>query len=80
MKNSWIHVHEGKTARQARVGVADLNEEHYSRGGFFGPVSMLYHGRKPADPLRVEGPISIAVALLGDDDVQRRGQPIRSAD
>ena len=65
MKNSWIHVHEGKTARQARVGVADLNEEHYSRGGFFGPVSMLYHGRKPADPLRVEGPISIAVALLG---------------
>lgn len=64
MKNSWIHVHEGTVAPQARVGVADLNEEHYSRGGFFGPVSMLYHGRKPADPVRVEGPLSIAVALL----------------
>jgi len=33
-------------ARQARVGVADLNEAHYSRGGFFRPVSMLYHARK----------------------------------
>lgn len=79
MRNSWIHVHEGQTARQARVGVADLNEEHYSRGGFFGPVSMLYHGRKPADPVRVEGPISIAVAPLGaltfDDENNPSGLP-----
>lgn len=75
MKNSWIHVHRGTVAKQARVGVADLNEEHYSRGGFVGPVSMLYHGRKAADPIRVDGPISIAVALLGAMTFNDEGNP-----
>ncbi len=66
MKNSWIHVHRGTVARQARVDVQDLNEEHVSRQGFFGPVAMLYHQRRPADPVRVEGPLAVRVSPVAD--------------
>jgi len=75
MKNSWIHVQQGTVAQQARVGVADLNEEHYSRGGFFGPVSMLYHTRKAVDPVRVEGPLSITVVPLSGMDISDEDNP-----
>lgn len=66
MKNSWIHIHRGTVARQARVDVQDLNEEHVSRQGFAGPVAMLYHDRLPADASRVEGPVAVRVTSVGD--------------
>lgn len=66
MRNSWIHIHRGTVARQARVDVQTLNEEHVSRQGFAGPVAMLYHDRLPADPSRVEGPVAIRVTPVAD--------------
>ncbi|BAN00840.1 homogentisate 1,2-dioxygenase [Ilumatobacter coccineus] len=66
MKNSWIHMHRGTVARQARVDVQDLNEEHVSRQGFFGPVAMLYHRQRPADPVRVEGPLAVRMSAVAD--------------
>lgn len=81
MKNSWIHIERGTTARQARVGVQDLNEEHVSRQGFFGPVAMLYHDREPANPIRVEGPLGIRVKpigqLAGADEDTESGLPVK---
>ena len=64
MQNSWIHVSKGRAARNARVGVREMNEEHVSRQGFFGPVAMLYHERPTADPKRIEGAISVATSPL----------------
>ena len=52
---SWIHHARGRYVRQARVGLGDLREEHISRGGFFGPVAMLYHTHAPNEVVRVEG-------------------------
>jgi hypothetical protein len=40
---SWIHAARGRFARQARLSLGDLKEEHLSRHGFAGPVAMLYH-------------------------------------
>jgi homogentisate 1,2-dioxygenase len=40
MMGSWIHFTRGRFVRQARVGLADLREEHLSRHGFAGPVAM----------------------------------------
>lgn len=73
MKNSWIHAKSGETPRQARVDVHDMNEEHLSRQGFAGPVSMIYRKNRPVDPVRVEGAIAIRAAALdllstGDSD------------
>lgn len=55
MKNSWIQKSSGTYARQARVGVREMNEEHISREGFFGPASMIYHANAAKTPTRVEG-------------------------
>ncbi|MGW0036819.1 homogentisate 1,2-dioxygenase [Gordonia sp. NPDC003376] len=79
MKNSWIHIARGTVPRQARVGVANLNEEHFSRQGFFGPASMLYHARPPVEPIRREGTIAVrTVPVAGvqlDDESNPHGLP-----
>ena len=54
---SWIHHARGRHVRQARVGLGDLREEHISRGGFFGPVAMIYREHGPNEIVRVEGPL-----------------------
>ena len=64
MKNSWIAAASGEVPRQARVDVHEMNEEHLSRQGFAGPVSMVYHKRRPVDPTRVEGAIAIRALSL----------------
>ena len=52
---SWIHITRGRFARQARVGLGDLTEEHLSRHGFAGPVAMIYRTEGPNEIVRVEG-------------------------
>lgn len=71
----------GRTVRQARVGLGDLFEEHFSRQGFFGPAAMLYHENPIKDALRVEGPINVGLASFQDleagDAVDPEGMPTK---
>jgi homogentisate 1,2-dioxygenase len=56
MKNSWIHLARGQTARQAHVAVPrGLKEEEIGRGGFQGRVAELYRLNEPIAWVRVEG-------------------------
>ena len=55
MMRSWVHFTRGHFARQARVGLGDLTEEHLSRQGFAGPVAMIYRTEGPNEIVRVEG-------------------------
>ena len=55
MLRSWIHFTRGRFARQARVGLGELKEEHLSRQGFAGPVAMVYRTEGPNEIVRVEG-------------------------
>ena len=55
MTRSWIHFTRGRFARQARVGLGELREEHLSRHGFAGPVAMLYRTDGPNEVVRFEG-------------------------
>jgi homogentisate 1,2-dioxygenase len=64
MKNSWIQKSSGTFQRQARVGVREMHEEHISREGFFGPATMIYHGRPAVAPKRVEGSLTLTLAEL----------------
>jgi len=58
MKPSHIHLSRGRVARQARMGLDGLKEEHLSRRGFAGPVAMLYHTEGPNEVVRYEGAVS----------------------
>jgi len=49
---------KGKFSRQAHVSIPPgCHEEEFGRGGFFGPVSQLYHENPPTGWTRIEGPL-----------------------
>lgn len=64
MKNSWIQKSSGTFVPQARVGVREMHEEHISREGFFGPATMVYHGKPQVAPKRVEGSLAPTLTEL----------------
>ncbi|VWX59283.1 homogentisate 1,2-dioxygenase [Sphingorhabdus sp. 109] len=66
MKNSWIQKSSGVHVPQARVGVREMSEEHISREAFFGPASMIYHGKPARAPKRVEGSLNLRMAKIAD--------------
>lgn len=73
---SWIHFTRGRFVRQARVKLGELKEEHLSRQGFAGPVSMIYRTEGPNEVVRVEGDyrargIDIADVVSPDADDPR---------
>lgn len=64
MRPAWFHLAKGTYARQARMGLGDLHEEHVSRLGFVGSVAMLYHRRGAtefvsADPALAPPPLPV---------------------
>ena len=65
MMRSWIHFTRGRFARQARVGLGELREEHVSRQGFAGPVAMIYRLAGPNEVVRIEE--LLPCALPGKD-------------
>jgi homogentisate 1,2-dioxygenase len=80
MTRSWIHFTRGRFARQARVGLGELREEHLSRHGFAGPVAMLYRTDGPNEVVRIEGdyrPRQIDSAdVVAADATDPRGGPL----
>ena len=80
MTRSWIHLTRGRFARQARVGLGELREEHLSRHGFAGPVAMLYRTDGPNEVVRIEGdyrPRQIDSAdVVAADATDPRGGPL----
>src|SRR5947209_11981225 len=80
MTRSWIHFTRGRFARQARVGLGELREEHLSRHGFAAPVSMLYRYDGLNEVVRIEGdyrPRQIDSAdVVAADATDPRGVPL----
>jgi homogentisate 1,2-dioxygenase len=79
MMRSWIHFSRGRFARQARVGLGELREEHVSRQGFAGPVAMIYRLSGPNEVVRFEGeyrPRAVDSAdVVASDGSDPRGEP-----
>jgi homogentisate 1,2-dioxygenase len=80
MKRSHIHLSRGRVARQARMGLGGLREEHLSRHGFAGPMAMLYHTAGPNEVVRYEGDFrrrAVDTAeIVAEDADDPRGGPL----